>query len=227
MKVVIIQPHFLPFVGYFDLMNRADTFVYYDTVQFVHRSWHCRTYVTEKGFARWLSAAVEMCNGSRKLLSAMAWADDTPWREKMAKNLANIYANNKEPQLLKQIIELVKNGPAELCDWNIEGCSILASILGIESKILRSSEVGTVSGNKQERIINLCRELGATHYICGPGSRNYIQEADFAEFEIKVEWVEYNYEYKIPTQEGIYVYPSVLDLILTMGTKFTQSVISN
>ena len=227
MKVVIIQPHFLPFTGYFDLMNRADIFVYYDTVQFVRRSWHCRTYITEKGLSRWLSASVKTHNGSRKLLREMSWADDVPWRKKTAKRLENVYANNKEPYLLKQITELVEKGPTNLCDWNIEGCSILASILEIKIKTLRSSELKTVEGDKQKRIINLCQELGATHYICGPGSRNYIQDEDFAKFDIKVEWIEYNYKYKIPTQEGVDVSPSVLDLILKMGTKFARSVLSD
>lgn len=225
MKVVIIQPHFLPFAGYFDLMNRADIFVYYDTVQFVHRSWHCRTYVTEKSRARWLSAAVETCNGSRKLLSEMVWADDMIWRKKMAKRLANIYAHNKEPHLLKQIIELVETGPTNLCDWNIEGNALLASVLGIKTKVLRSSELKIARGDKQERIINLCRALGATHYICGPGSRHYIQDADFARFDIKVEWLEYNYEYKIPTLQGNEVFPSILDLIMLEGAKTAQKAI--
>src|SRR5262249_38544205 len=102
MRVAIIQPHFLPFIGYFDLMNRADLFVYYDTVQFVRRSWHCRTYITERGRARWLSAPVRTPRGARRMLIEMEWADDTSWRDKTARRLEHCYARTAERETLSE-----------------------------------------------------------------------------------------------------------------------------
>ena len=86
MRLVIIQPHFLPFIGYFDLMQRADVFLYYDTAQFVKRTWHSRTYISYNGQARLISLPIETAqNGSRRPLNLMRLADHIPWRKDMAR----------------------------------------------------------------------------------------------------------------------------------------------
>lgn len=217
MRVAIIQPHFLPFIGYFDLMNRVDLFIYYDTVQFVRRSWHCRTYITEKSQARWLSAPVRTAEGSRRLLYLMQWADDQPWRKRMGRRLQQSYKNCAEPQLLQDILKLIELGPSSLTDWNIRANDLLAAALNIKTMTLRASSLPQVEGDKQQRIIQMCREVGATRYLCGPGSRNYVREADFAEFQLKVDWLDYDYEYYATTIRGAVVFPSVLDLMLLKG----------
>jgi hypothetical protein len=214
MRAVIIQPHFLPFIGYFDLMNRADVFVYYDTAQFVRRSWHCRTYISEQGGAHWLSAPVRTAEGSRRPLREMKWAEDQPWRIKMQRRLSKLYVNTEESHVLAAIIDLVKNGPETLVDWNIAANKLIAEVLDIETSTLKASELGTVVGDKQFRIIQLCRQLGATTYVCGPGSRSYINAQDFSESGIAVQWVDYNYDFRNTTADGVQVFPSILDLML-------------
>ncbi len=225
MRVVIIQPHFLPFIGYFDLMKRADIFVYYDTVQFVRRSWHCRTYISEQGEAHWLSTPVRTAEGSRRPLHEMRWADDQPWRIKMQRRLSKLYVGTEESHVLAAIIDLVRNGPETLVDWNIAANKLIAAALGIETCTLKASELGTIVGDKQVRIIELCRRLGATTYVCGPGSRSYINERDFLEFGIAVEWVSYDYEVYATTANGIQIFPSALDLVLRNGVNAAKAEI--
>jgi hypothetical protein len=227
MRVVIIQPHFLPFIGYFDLMKRADIFVYYDTVQFVRRSWHCRTYISEQGEAHWLSAPVRTAEGSRRPLHEMKWADDQPWRIKMQRRLSKLYVDTGESHVLAAIIDLLKNGPETLVDWNIAANKLIAAALGIETSTLKASQLGTVVGDKQDRIIQLCRQLGATTYVCGPGSRSYINDHDFAESGIGVEWVKYDYDFRNTTANGIYVFPSTLDLVLRNGVNGAKAEIGS
>lgn len=225
MRVVIIQPHFLPFIGYFDLMKRADVFVYYDTVQFVRRSWHCRTYISEQGEAHWLSAPVRTVDGSRRPLREMKWADDQPWRSKMQRRLSKLYVNTEESHVLAAIVDLVKNGPETLVDWNIAANKLIAAALDLETSTLKASELGTVAGDKQFRIIQLCRVLGAATYVCGPASRSYIKERDFLEFGIAVEWVGYDYEIHATTAGGIQIFPSALDVVLRDGVNAAKAEI--
>lgn len=225
MRVAILQPHFLPFIGYFDLMNRADVFVYYDTVQFVRRSWHCRTYIKERGVARWLSAPSRTRDGSRRALSEIEWADDQPWRSKIARRLEHCYAHTTEPYALREITELIRSGPPKLSDWNIEANALLSAQLGVTTQTIRASQLPPISGDKEDRIIRLCLELGATHYVCGPGSRAYIRDEDFAKFDIAIEWMAYDYEYRVPTTDGLKVFPSALDLILSQGGEAARDAI--
>ena len=225
MRAVIIQPHFLPFAGYFELMKRADIFVYYDTAQFVRRSWHCRTYVTEQGAARWLSVPVRTAEGSRRPLSTMCWADDQSWREKMQRRLSKLYVSTEESHLLAAIIDLINKGSSSLVNWNIAANTLIAATLDIKRPTLKTSELAPVAGDKQDRIIHICRDLGATTYVCGPGSRSYVRDRDFAESGIAVEWLDYDYEFRARTTNGIIIFPSILDLILLKGVNTAKNEI--
>lgn len=206
-------------------MNRADIFVYYDVVQFVRRSWHCRTYITDRGVARWLSAPVRTADGSRHPLSVMQWADDQPWRTKMARRLKQHYAISEEPHLLKEVLHLIEKGSSSLVDWNIAANALIGAALNIKTPTLKSSELTPITGNKQQRIIRLCRELGATKYLCGPASRSYIQDRDFAESGITVEWLNYDYEFRAMTTSGVDIFPSMIDLILLKGLNAARNEI--
>ena len=225
LRAVIIQPHFLPFVGYFDLMNRADIFVYYDTVQFRRRSWHCRTWIAEQNIARWLTAPVHTADGSRMLLYEACWADDTHWRRKAARRLRHYYAHTLEPYVLDMVTDLLSSGPANLSDWNVQANNALASLLGIKTPTLRSSQLSPGTGDKQQRLIHICRQVGATRYLCGPGSRNYVSESVFAHAQIEVEWLDYNYEDCLFTEGGESVHPSVIHSILSYGLDHTRNII--
>jgi hypothetical protein len=223
MRVVIIQPHFLPFVGYFDLMRRADIFVYYDTVQFRARSWHCRTYIREQGQAAWLTAPVSRLGGSRRMLLEMYLDDKEPWRAKVARRLKACYPASRDSVVLTQIVSLVRSGPSELADWNIAANAVLAHALDIRTPTLRASMLGRTSGEKQQRLLHICGQLGATTYVCGPGSRCYVREADFESRGISVEWVDYGYRNTLPLHDGRTVFPSVLDSILTAGVEAARA----
>jgi hypothetical protein len=227
LRAVILQPHFLPFVGYFDLMNRADVFVYYDTVQFRRRSWHCRTLIAERNIAKWLSAPVCMANGSRMPLYEAVWANDTRWRQKAVRRLRHCYAQTPQADVLDTVAELILSGPTKLSDWNILANNTLASLLGIKTATLRSSQLARGGGDKQQRLIDICRQVGATRYLCGPGSRNYVSESFFARADIEVEWLDYDYEGRLLTEGGGCVHPSVIHPILELSLERTRHILIN
>jgi hypothetical protein len=225
LRAVILQPHFLPFIGYFDLMNRADVFVYYDTVQFKRRSWHCRTWIAEQELAKWLSAPVSTANGSRMLLHEAVWADDIGWRQKAARRLRHCYAQTLEAGVLDTVAELILSGPAKLSDWNVLANDTLASLLGIKTVTLRSSQLSHGGGDKQQRLIHICQQVGATRYLCGPGSRNYVSESFFARADIEIEWLDYDYEEPLHTGGGERIHPSVIHPVLSRGLEHTRHIL--
>src|SRR5690348_14637694 len=100
-------------------MQRADVFLYYDTAQFVKRTWHSRTYISYNGQARLISLPIETAqNGSRRPLNLMRLADHIPWRKDMARCLKERYAQAKDYTLLGEVIDLVQHGPTTLSEWN-------------------------------------------------------------------------------------------------------------
>lgn len=214
----IIQPHFLPFAGYFDLMQRADVFVYYDTVQFCRRSWHCRTWLRQGCDANLFSAPVCVAGGSRRPLAEMAWDDKQSWRARLLRRLRHVYGERVPPWLQLAIEE----GPSGLVDWNVLTSDAIARTLGIRTRTMRASDLCVPPGDKQARLISICREIRASRYVCGPGSRSYVRDQDFEEANIEIEWVEYDYSHRLPKPGGQMVWPSILDLMMTQDEPRTQ-----
>ncbi len=226
-RIVILQPHFFPFVGYFELMQRADLFVYYDTAQFVKRSWHCRTYILENKIGRWLSLPVSHAIGSRCPISEIQVDDKSNWSENMCRRLSHIYGTAKEKSLLEDILNLIRNGPKGLSDWNISAHKVIMRYLGLNTPTVRTSELGSVKGDKLEKLLLICQRVGATNYICGPGSRFYVKDEVFADAGILVEWVNYEYGYTIALESGENVYPSIIDMIFRKGRDYALKELKN
>src|SRR5262249_53332458 len=124
-------------------------------------------------------------------------------------------------------LKLIRTGPSSLCDWNIAANALLAQTLGVTTPTLRASELPVVSGDKQARIISMCRQLGATRYLCGPGSRSYVSDADFMNSGFEVVWLDYNYGCGVQTTQGRRVFASAFDLILTRGADGARSIMAN
>ena len=109
--------------------------------------------------------------------------------------------------------------PRLLADFTIELTVGLARRLGIrETRFLRSSEL-VVTGTKTERLVEVLKKVGATHYLSGPSARSYLQEPLLAEQGIALEWMHYDY------REYPQLYPpydpqlSILDLLFMTGDR--------
>src|SRR5690242_1978323 len=85
-----MQPTYLPWIGYFDLMDQVDVFVLLDTVQFVRQSWQNRNRIRTAQGVRWLTVPVEHAFGSE--IGAIRVRDDMPWRRDHFETLRHAYA---------------------------------------------------------------------------------------------------------------------------------------
>ena len=104
-----------------------------------------------------------------------------------------------------------------LADYTIELIQVLARMLGItQTRFLRSSSL-PVNGQKTDRLLNILKQVGATHYVSGPSARDYIEGDKFVSAGISLEYMDYNYP------EYPQLYPpydpqiSILDLIFMTG----------
>jgi hypothetical protein len=98
----------------------------------------------------------------------------------------------------------------------------ISGLLGITTPLSWSSDYGAPAG-KNERLIELCRKAGASHYLSGPNARGYIDEAQFAEAGVDVEFADYSGYPEYPQ-----LYPpfehavSVVDLLFSTGPDATR-----
>ncbi len=224
---VILQPSYLPWRGYFHLMQRADVFVFYDDVQYDRHGWRNRNRVKTASGPRWLTVPV-LSSGhiAEKLPLRDARIDwRSPWPHKHRETIRQSYARAPHFARHAALLDAIFTGrPERLCDLTIPATVALAEHLGIAGRrLLRSSELG-IEGDRTERLVRIVRAVGATRYLSGPSARSYLDEAAFARAGIELAYMTYaypEYEQLHPPFDGEV---SVLDLLFMMGPRAPELI---
>lgn len=213
-----MQPTYLPWIGYFDLIDRVDCFVFLDSVQFSKRSWQQRNRFKGDDQILWLTVPV-LSKGLREQRIADVEIDlAASFHQKHLKTLDHLYG--KAPffqRYIGSLTDLLNQSHKHLGDLNIELIGLLCSTMGIKTEMIRSSSLD-VEGRKSELLVGICEALGAGQYVSAPGSREYIEEEDlFSVRNIRLDYHEYRHpEYR--QQFGEFVpYLSALDLLFNEG----------
>lgn len=177
MKVAIMQPYFFPYAGYFRLFSSADLFVVYDCVQFPRRGWVHRNRVLFGSQLQWVTLPIDKCPQDTVICDLSfrdevdAWSDSTTDKLKLIAN-KNAQINSFDWSLLKP--------KGDVVDYLINTMSWCSEALGVPSKIIRSSSLGTDARLKaQDRIIDICHAVGADRYVNLPGGVSLYDQETF------------------------------------------------
>lgn len=215
MKVAIMQPAYLPWLGYFKLAHEVDHFVFYDDVQFSRQSWQQRNriYYAKRDKNVWLTIPVASSSHFEHI-NTIQIPENREWAGEHWSKIANVYPDSKERDELSKIYWKVR-GERRLIAVTIPLFKYLFFGLKLDVPMWHlSSELG-VKGGKTTRLVNICRYLGATEYLSPVGSQDYLDETEFAKYGIKV-----SYLYIEPPH-----YYSALHSILTEGNEATGTLI--
>jgi hypothetical protein len=222
MKLVVMQPTYLPWVGYFDLMDQSDTFVFYDTVQFEKQSWQQRNRIKTAQGPQWLTVPVYQSLGQR--IDAVRTNNATPWRHKHWMALVTNYSRapfwGQYGPMFKAVYDEAWESLAEL---NIRLITDIAQALGVASKTVRASSLMAFGGHKEEPLVSLCSHLGATTYLSPIGAKAYLTSDDlFRRQGVALEF--HTYEHPVwPQQFGAFVpHVSAIDLLLHCGPRAAE-----
>lgn len=190
MIIGIHQPAYLPWLGYFDRIRKVDLFIYLDTVQFQKGSFQNRNKILTRNGPVWLTIPVET---SRKLYSTtlndLKIDESQRWQSKHLSTLRMSYSNAPLFGEIYPRLEPFYQRPwfrlSDLC-W--EMLLEFNKILGINTPIVRASEMPAVEGKKSDLILNLCRAVGATQYLSGSQGKDYLDMGSFLAAGIDVEF---------------------------------------
>jgi hypothetical protein len=213
--LAIMQPTFLPWVGYFALMDRVDRFVLLDDVQFDKRSWQQRNRIKTAQGPLWLTVPV-MTKGRRDqtILEAQI-QPDSRFSQTALKTLEHAYA--KAPyfsEVLERMEPAFAMAEHGLCALNIALIEALCDLMDLKADIVRSSAT-PVTSTKAQRLADLCTVHGAQRYLSPPGSKDYL-EGDPAMDEAGVALSYFNYAHpQWPQLHGDFEpYMCALDLVM-------------
>jgi hypothetical protein len=229
MNVVILQPSYIPWRGYFDQIRRADLFIYYDDIQYDKHGWRNRNQIKTAQGKQWLTIPVHshgVTDGIPIKDVRIDWSK--PWAKNHLKALT--FAYSKAPYF-KKYLPLLDSFYARhdetLADFTIATTEAITRALGILStRFMRSSEMMGINGQKTDRLIQILSKVGAKHYISGPSARDYIEQDKFDAAGITLEYIKYDY----PAYEQFFPpfepFVSVLDLLFMTGERAFDHIVN-
>lgn len=220
MNVVILQPSYIPWRGYFDQIRRADLFIFYDDVQYDKHGWRNRNRIKTHQGSQWLTIPVHTQGVviEHTPINEVRIAWQQPWNQRHWRAIREAYS--KAPffrDYAPWLEEVYERRPERLVDFTIPLTIEIANKLGIcDTRFARSSEFNA-TGQKTERLIQILTQVGATHYISGPSARSYLDESQFQEAGITLEYMEYNYPEYPQRHPPFDPQVSILDLLFMTG----------
>ncbi|HMS32605.1 MAG TPA: WbqC family protein [Ignavibacteria bacterium] len=226
-KIIITQSNYIPWKGYFDSINMVDEFVLYDDMQFTRRDWRNRNQIKTRDGVKWLTIPVEV-KGKYFQKIKETKISEPDWAEKHWNTIIHNYSRAKYFNEYKQIFEkLYLNSKEEyLSKVNYNFIKTICEILGIKTKMIWSDEFNLLE-EKTERLVDICKTLGATDYYSGPAAKAYMNEELFEKENIRVHYFDYSGYPEYEQLHGEFTHAvSIIDLIFNEGPnspKFMKS----
>ncbi len=219
--VAIIQSNYIPWKGYFDIINSVDEFIIYDDLQYTRRDWRNRNLIKTAQGLTWLTIPV-VVKGKYQQTISETLVSDKKWAEKHWKSISHTYGKSEYFRDYSDQLEHLYLEKAPLLDRLSEINHLFLSeinqILGIKTR-LRWSDEFDVSGRKTDRLLAICKATGASHYVSGPAAKSYLDQALMEQEGIQVQWINYTDYPVYPQLHGDFEHGvSILDLLFNTGS---------
>jgi len=218
-SIAIIQSNYIPWKGYFDIINAVDEFILLDNVQYTRRDWRNRNKIKSPAGTTWLSIPVRI-KGKYEQLVCETELDGVQW---IRKHVAAIHHNYSKTPFFKKISPHIQEMYAAcesetmLSKINHIFISGLSKLLGIDTPITWAMDYEPLSSDPSGRLLELCQKAGANVYLSGPAARGYLDVEAFNALGMRVEWMRYDYpEYPQPYPPFTHQV-SVIDTLLCLG----------
>jgi hypothetical protein len=215
MIIFVHQPEYMPWLGFFDKLARCDTFVIYDDAQYQHGGFHNRNRI--RTFNGWEWLTVPITHGHPQTIKGVKISGDQ-WKNK---HLNAIVRHYKKASYFEDYFPLIK----EAIDYNHESLMSLnlhliktfADILSLKAKMVLSSEFPYYGKEKNEKLVSMCKFMGAQSYLSGSGGKTYINQDLFAEAKVDVKWHSYSHPIYKQSYPGFEPNMSIIDLLFNNG----------
>lgn len=221
-KIAILQSNYIPWKGYFDLINSVDEFVIFDSAQYTKNDWRNRNRIKVPSGVAWLTIPVQQLKLSQKISETII--SDNRWAKKHWHTISQNYSKAKFFKDHSEIFEefYLNNTENRLSVINHRLIVIVNSILNIKTKITSSNDYKLLDG-QTEKLLGICEQAGANVYLSGPAAKDYFDETLANKMGVMLEWMDYSgypeyQQFYPPFEHGV----SVLDLIFNEGPNSTM-----
>jgi hypothetical protein len=226
--VAIHQPNFLPWLGFFDKIRRADVFVALDNVQFPKTggTWTNRVKLLVAGVPAWTTVPIVRAYHGTKTIAEMEINNHLPWREKLMKTLELNYGRAPHfQQVYPWLADLIGNTTTSLRDYNLNAIHAIMKAIRLETRLVLGSTLG-VETSSTRLLIDTVHSVGGNAYLAGGGAAEYQEDDLFA--DSGVELVYQRFDHPAYPQFNVREFVpglSIVDALMNCGFEGTSGLI--
>ncbi len=218
MRVAIMQPTYLPWIGFLAMIDRVDRFVFLDDVAFNDRSWQQRNYIRAGDDKRMLTVPVLKKGRRGQSIKDVEITPDGAFPEEHIRSIQLAYG--KAPffgDSAPALFEMMRREQTRLSEMTIAVTRWLLDVFGIVTPTIYASALN-VGGSKADHLVAICQEVGADRYLSAPGSREYIEDSGvFQAAGVSVDYHDYAHPEYRQAGNGFIPYIGAIDLLFNEG----------
>lgn len=223
----IMQPTYLPWSGYFNLLASVDVFVLLDDVQFERQSWQTRNRILLHGKEHLLAVPIKRMPLDTPIRE-IELHQGQDWRKTHLQNLSYAYAKHPHGRIVLDLVAAVfARGHVYLADLNEALIRELAALLAIDTPIQRASTLGC-GGSRSDHVAAICRAVNCQSYLSPAGAHDYMAEDQFEERHgIATSYQDFRPPpYRQTGTREFVSHLSIVDVIAHLGPSATRAYIS-
>ena len=228
MKLAIMQPYIFPYIGYFQLIKAVDKFVIYDDVNFINRGWINRNRILVNGKDSLFTIPLKEAS-QNKLINEIEVNWDDAWKSKWLKTLEQSY---KKAPFFQQVLPIIEQTLGQektiFSEIIVENLRLINAYLGITTEIISSSSIYQNTELKaQTRIVDICLQEKANHYINPIGGIELYQKEVFEEKGMQLNFIK-SKPVQYPQLKNEFVpWLSILDVLMFNSVEQIQTFLDS
>lgn len=229
MLVAIHQPNFLPWLGYFDKLARADIFVLLDNVPLpkTGAGYTNRVEIAASGRRHWLTVPTARAADARQSIDRARIVETGPWRRKLMTTIEQGYARAPAFAEIMPVVRRIFEHPGDrLAEFNIHAIRLIAGLVGLDASRLRRASELESCGTATERLISLVRAVGGTAYLCGGGAGGYQEDEKFAAAGLRLRYQAFAHPVYPQGSAAFMPGLSIVDTLMNCGAAGTARLLS-
>lgn len=187
MKIAIMQPYFMPYIGYYQLINQVDKFIFYDDVNYIKGGWINRNYIYINGQLKMFTIPIKNISSFKKINETYV-----DWDSRDMKKLIKTFdLNLKKNSTAKKIIDhIVMQKPKTISEMSIMSIKLSCDHINIKPIFKLSSDLNIMkTNNKIENLISICIQENCQEYINPEGGQNLYTKEEFKNYGIKLNFI--------------------------------------
>lgn len=209
MTIAIMQPYFLPYLGYFQMLNAVDTFILYDDVTYIKSGWINRNNILINNRTNLVTIPLKNAS-SFKLINEIEIA-----KNKIIKTIQQAYCKAPYFKDIFSEIEVIFNKNTKIADLNYELIVFICNYLSIDTTILRSSNLNykrELQG--QDKVISICKQFNAKKYINAIGGIDLYSKEEFLKNSVELQFIKTNKIHYKQFNDSFIENLSILDILM-------------